>query len=132
MKNHSVKMDSLLYVPNDIYPSISKYIINKEDIYITVAGTIGNVGKIPLELDGANLTENADRIVFKSISQDWFINYLSSFVVQNQIWEATTKVGQPKLAIKRIEDFLIALPPIQEQHRIVKKLEELLSIINSL
>ena len=35
-------------------------------------------------------------------------------VVQNQIAEATTKVGQPKLAIKRIEDFLVALPPVAE------------------
>ena len=132
MKNNSVKTDSILYVPNDIYTSISKYIINKEDIYITVAGTIGAVGKIPPELDGANLTENADRIVFRLINPNWFIQYLSSFVVQNQIAEATTKVGQPKLAIKRIEDFLIALPPLEEQNRIVFKIEQLLSLTEKL
>ena len=132
MKNSSVKMDSLLYVPNDIYSSISKYIINKEDIYITVAGTIGTVGKIPPELDGSNLTENADRLVFRLIYQDWFIQYLSSSFVQNQIAEATTKVGQPKLAIKRIEDFLIALPPFAEQQRVVEKIEQLLSVIDKL
>ncbi len=130
MKNNSVKTDSLLYVPQDIYPSISKYIINKEDVYITVAGTIGSVGKIPPELDGANLTENADRIVFRIINQDWLIQYLSSSVVQNQIAEATTKVGQPKLAIKRIEDFLVALPPVAEQHRIVEKIKQIESYLN--
>ena len=130
MKNNSVKTDSLLYVPKDIYPSISKYIINKEDVYITVAGTIGSVGKIPPELDGANLTENADRIVFRIINQDWLIQYLSSSVVQNQIAEATTKVGQPKLAIKRIEDFLVALPPVAEQHRIVEKIKQIESYLN--
>ena len=125
MKNGSVLTDGLLYVPNDIFPSISRYIINKEDLYITVAGTIGAVGKIPQELDGANLTENADRLVFSFIDQDWFMQCLSSGLVQNQIADATTKVGQPKLAIKRIEELLIALPPYDEQKRIVDKIREL-------
>ena len=125
MKNGSILTDGLLYVPDDIFPSISRYIINKEDLYITVAGTIGTVGKIPPELDGANLTENADRLVFSYIDQDWFMQCLSSSLVQNQIADATTKVGQPKLAIKRIEELLIALPPYDEQKRIVDKIKEL-------
>ena len=132
MKDNSVSTDNLLYVPNDIFPTISRYIINKEDVYITVAGTIGKVGKIPPELDGANLTENADRLVFSNLDQNWLIKFLQSNVVQSQIVDATTKVGQPKLAIKRIQSLLIPLPPINEQHRIVAKIEELMSNINTL
>ena len=130
MKDGSVKTDGLLYVPEDIYPSISKYIIHKEDVYITVAGTIGAIGKIPVCLDGANLTENADRIVFRIIDQDWLIQFLSSPYIQQQIAAATTQVGQPKLAIMRIEEFLIPLPPLEEQHRIVKRIEEILPLLN--
>ena len=132
MKNNSVNMDGLLYVPEDIYPSISKYIIQKEDLYITVAGTIGSIGKIPPELDGANLTENADRLVFSNINQDWFMWFLLSSLIQNQIADATTKVGQPKLAIKRIEYFLVALPPLKEQERIACHITNSLKIINKL
>ena len=132
MKNNSVNIDGLLYVPEDIYPSISRYIIRKEDLYITVAGTIGSVGKIPPELDGANLTENADRLVFSNINQDWFMWFLLSSLIQNQIADATTKVGQPKLAIKRIEDLLVALPPLKEQERIAIHITNSLNIINKL
>lgn len=132
MKNGSVVTDNLLYVPVDIYPSISKYIIYKDDVYITVAGTIGRVGKIPKELDGANLTENADRLVFFNINQDWLIQCLNSVLVQSQIIEVTTKVGQPKLAIKRIQELVIPLPPLAEQKRIVEKLEELLAMCERL
>ena len=132
MKNESVVTDGLMYVPEDIFPTISRYIINKEDVYITVAGTIGRVGKIPVELDGANLTENADRIVFKRINQDWLIKCIGSMVVQSQILDVTTKVGQPKLAIKRIQELIIPLPPLAEQKRIVEKLEKLLPLCDGL
>lgn len=126
MKDDIVSMDNLQYVPEDIFPLISRYIIHKEDVFITVAGTIGRIGKIPPELDGANLTENADRLVLTVIDQDWLIKCLQSVIVQSQISAVTTQVGQPKLAILRIQNLLIPLPPVEEQHRIVAKIEELL------
>ena len=129
MKEGGVSTNNLLFVPDDIYPLISRYIIKKEDVFITVAGTIGRVGKIPIELDGANLTENADRLVFSIINQDWLIMILQSSLIQEQIIEATTKVGQPKLAIAKIERLLIPLPPLDEQHRIVAKTDELLPLL---
>lgn len=128
MKNRSVDAEKLLFVPEDIYPSIAQYIIHKEDVYITVAGTIGRVGKIPESVDGANLTENADRLVFSNLDQDWLIYCLTSTFVQKQIEYLTTQVAQPKLAIKRIQEFLLPLPPFAEQKRIVAKLEELLPL----
>ena len=129
MKENTVCLDKLQFVPTDIYPTISRYIINKEDVYITVAGTIGRVGTIPNELDGANLTENADRIVIDEIDQHWLVKCLLSDVIQEQIKEATTKVGQPKLAIARIEKFLIPLPPLAEQKRIVAKINEIFAML---
>lgn len=132
MKDGYVSTENLQYVPEDIFPSISKYIIHKEDVFITVAGTIGRVGKIPPELDGANLTENADRLVFSLMDQEWLIKCMQSSLVQNQIADATTKVGQPKLAIIRIQNMLIPLPPLSEQKRIVAKLEEILPLCERL
>ena len=130
MKDDRVLIDSIQFVPEDVFPGISKYIINKEDVFITVAGTIGRVGKVSKELDGANLTENADRLIFTEINQDWLIRALQSSLIQDQIINATTKVGQPKLAIARIEKFLIALPPIEEQKRIIKKLDAVIPYID--
>lgn len=132
MKNGTVLTENLLFVPEDIYPSISKYVIGKDDIYITVAGTIGCVGKIPEEIDGANLTENADKIVFSYIDKDWLIYCLSASVVQKQIYMSTTQVAQPKLAIKRIEELAIPLPNISEQKRIARIILEMNQLIDKI
>lgn len=125
MDNMTIDVENILYVPVDIYPSINKYIISKNDLYITVAGTIGRIGFIPEILDKANLTENANKIVFNNINKKWLYYTLISPFIQKQINEFTTKVGQPKLAIKRIVNLEIPIPCLEEQERIVRKIEEL-------
>lgn len=129
MKKGSILLDDIKYIPHDIYPKIKNYTISKDDIYITVAGTIGQVGLVPEELDNANLTENADKLVIYSNFKEFMYYMLSSNFIQYQIKEHTTKVGQPKLAIKRIKELIIPLPPLEEQKRIVAKIEELMPYV---
>lgn len=125
MKNGTVLNDDIHYISKDIYNKISNYTISKNDIYITCAGTIGRVGIIPVEFDGANLTENADKIIIKHINKNLLVKVLSSYIVQKQIQEVITTGCQPKLAIKKIEQLKIPLPPINEQQRIVERIESL-------
>lgn len=125
MKNGTVLNDDIHYISKDIYNKISNYTISKNDIYITCAGTIGRVGIIPVEFDGANLTENADKIIIKHINKNLLVKVLSSYIVQKQIQEVITTGCQPKLAIKKIEQLKIPLPPINEQQRIVNIIESL-------
>jgi len=132
MNDYTVELNNIKFVPEDIYCQIKNYTINKDDLYITVAGTIGKIGYIPVELDGANLTENANKIVFSNINKMWLFYVLKSPVVQQQIESMITKVGQPKLAIKRIVNILIPLPPIEEQQRIVDKIEEIFNKIDDI
>ena len=129
MKQNSVIDNDIHYVSEAIFQKIKAYTISSDDLYITVAGTIGNVGEIPNTFNNANLTENANKIVFKFISKKFLLYCLLSDFVQSQIKSCTTKVGQPKLAIIRIENLLIPLPPLKEQYRIVAKIEQLASIM---
>ncbi len=130
MKNGTVDESGIKYITDEVYSVIKNYYITKNDIYITVAGTIGRVGSIPDTLDMANLTENADKIIFEYLNKEWFINVLNSKILQWQIVQATKKVGQPKLALNRIETLLIPLPPIEEQQRIVDKINGIMPKID--
>lgn len=132
MKDETVSLDDIKYITDEIYEKIKQYFITSDDIYITVAGTIGRVGVVPRELNNANLTENADKLVFRRLDKMYLCRMLNSEVVQHQIREATTQVGQPKLAIARIQKLIVPLPPLEEQKRIVAKIEELLPYCNQL
>lgn len=124
---------SCAYISEAIFQRIKNYTISDDDIYLTVAGTIGRVGTVPNEYHGANLTENADKLILnKNINKEWFIHYLNSAICQNQISHCTTKVGQPKLAIKNIEQLLLELPPKYEQEKIASFTNLLLSEIKNL
>ena len=132
MQNGSVNLDSILYLTEETRLQIKNYTISCKDVYVTVAGTIGRVGTVPKELDGANLTENADKIVLNNngLLRDWVLCFLKSEFCQQEFKAKTTKVGQPKLAIKRIENICIPIPPLAEQKRIVAKIEALFEQID--
>lgn len=132
MKNGTISSSDTKYITEDVFQQIKKYTISKDDVYITVAGTIGRVGLVPDEFDKANLTENADKIcIYKS--DKYFVYYLlSSQEIQSQILEMVTQVGQPKLAILRIQNLTLPLPPLAEQKRIVARVDELMAKIDEM
>ncbi len=121
--NMSVNLDDIKYLTQEIQQKIKNYTISKEDVYISIAGSIGKAGTIPSVLDGANLTENAAKIVHK-INKDYLSYILNSDEVQHQIALSTKSTTQPKLALYRIEALKIKLAPLYEQKRIVEKIEE--------
>jgi type I restriction enzyme S subunit len=125
MRPGTVSLSEIKFVPVDVFPSIKRYRIFKEDIFISVAGTLGIVGKIPPELDGANLTENADRITSITCSQDYLLHVLMAPPIQNTIESLQTVGAQPKLALTRIRRFTISLPPTKvEQEAIAEALSD--------
>ena len=133
MRPGTVSLADIKFVPIEVFPSIKRYRIFKQDIFISVAGTLGIVGKIPPELDGANLTENADRITDITCSRDYLLHVLMSPLIQNTIDSLRTVGAQPKLALARIRKFDIPLPPTKaEQEAIAEALSDADALIESL
>ena len=119
-----IKQDDIKYVPRDIVDKIKNYKISKDDLFISVAGTLGIVGQVPYELDGANLTENADKLCNIQINKLYLMKVLQSNIVQSIIEAEQTKSAQPKLALTRIKEFLIPVPSDIEQVKIASILME--------
>ena len=125
-----IKQDDIKYVPRDIVDKIKNYKISKDDLFISVAGTLGIVGQVPDELDGANLTENADKLCNIQINKLYLMKVLQSNIIQSIIEAEQTKSAQPKLALTRIKEFLIPVPSDIEQVKIASILVEVDEKIN--
>ena len=124
MVNGSIDDSNLKYVSEEIQPYIKNYTISKDDLYVTIAGTIGSFGSIPDKLHNAQLTENAAKITLLDFNENdkiFLKYYLSSNNIKAQInKEIGIGGGVPKLALHRIENFIVFLPDLAEQQKIAK------------
>ena len=130
MKNQTILLDDLKYIDFDVHEEIKNYIIRADDLYLTIAGTIGSVGCIPESLDGMHLTENAARLTNIRCSKKYLLYALLSTPSQEHFSFRFHQVAQPKLSIETVSSTTIYLPPIKEQERIVSKVEKLIRIVD--
>ena len=98
---------------------------------MTIAGTIGDVGLVPAELDGANLTENAAKLTDIKCSKQYLMYVLMSSIAQDHFCSRFHQVAQPKLSLETASSTLIPLPPYREQLRIAEELDRWLGVVVS-
>jgi len=132
MKNGTIVDDQLKYITDDVYEHISRYLISKDDVYVTIAGTIGASGIVPEKFNNMNLTENAAKLFEIGIDKHYLVQAINSQVIQDQFAEKTNQMAQPKLALERIATTVFPLPPLAEQQRIVAKVDELMALCDEL
>lgn len=129
----TIDLSGIKYISKEIHEQIKRYVISKDDLYISIAGTIGKTGFVPSELDGANLTENAAKLVIKD-KQQLDLSYLYLFTLTSdfsaQAGLATKTVAQPKLALTRLSKIEIPICSLEEQKSLVSTIEALKSKIH--
>jgi type I restriction enzyme S subunit len=121
IKNGEVTSREMEFVTPEVRKKISRYTVDEGDVCITVVGAnIGDVGIVPASLHKASLTENANKLLIKDnkkLNNHYLAHYLMSGYVQQQIASRIRAAGVPKLAIFRIEQMLLLVPPIEHQDK---------------
>ncbi|MEZ9478348.1 restriction endonuclease subunit S [Vibrio splendidus] len=127
----TVGLTKIKYIDEYTHSYIKNYTISQDDLYISIAGTIGLVGQIPSELNNANLTENAAKISgLVGVDKRYLSYVLSSEIGVSQFNDKITSSGQPKLALFRIRECEFPLTPLNEQIRIANKLDSILAKVD--
>lgn len=133
LKNGTVAFNDLQYLKPQVYEKIKKYIVKENDVYITIVGAcIGDVGIIPKEVNGANLTENAAKITNLKCNAKFLSIQLSISSVQKQIKGKIASATLGKLSLQNIKNIQIKMPTIEEQQKIVNILDKLLAKYNKI
>ncbi len=131
--NQSVNQSDLKFISDATRQQIARYTISSADVYISIAGTIGLMGTVPESLNGANLTENAAKLVPDSsrIDKRFLAIIGSTGLVQEQIRSLTHAVGVPKLALARIKILRIPIPPLGVQRAIAAEIDSEQDLVNT-
>ena len=103
--------NGLEYVPDELFPSISRYIVQPNDVILSIVGTIGALSIVDAHYNMASLTENCVKLHGLDRLDALFLYYcLSSPKGQQEIHRGTVGAVQPKLPIYNIEKINVFWP----------------------
>ena len=132
MKDETISEDNLVYISDSIFNLIKNYTVSKEDLYVTVAGTIGRCGNVPDNFDGMNLTENADKLTNLIVNKEWVLTVLTSKYAIDAMNYKAHQVAQPKLSIETLGTIFIPIPPKNEIRKILSIIKDSKALLSNL
>lgn len=104
--------DQFQYIDEETHSAISRYIVNTDDILISIVGTIGLLGKVHLSLNKSNLTENCVKLTdVHTVTSDYLYYTLCYKKQIKEIELLTVGAVQAKLPMYNIQSMRILVPP---------------------
>lgn len=135
IKDNSIMWENVPYcdISNNL---LSKYVLNENDILFARTG--GTVGKsvivkdmpqdVPYVFAGYLIRSNYN----KRINCKFLKFFMESPLYWNQLKEETIGSAQPNCNGQKLSNMILPLPPIEEQQRIVDKIEKLFTKIDEM
>ena len=125
--------DNLLCLSDNQYEKLGNGKLICGDIVVCIRGSLGKHGRYPFEKGAIASSLVIMRLMSRiPVLDDFLMFYLDSPLFFCEIKRYDNGTAQPNLAAKSLAQFLIPLPPLAEQKRIVAKLEELLPLCERL
>lgn len=126
-----IEDDNLLCLSEQQYEKLGNGKLVRDDIVVCIRGSLGKHGRYPFD-KGAIASSLVILRLFinESITAKFLMMYLDTPLFFTEIRRYDNGTAQPNLAAKSLEMFLLPLPPLSEQKRIVAKIEELLPYID--
>ena len=141
LKDGGISLEQARFLdPTTIDKWSDVYKLKTGDILVnsTGTGTVGRtrlfnekcLGKYPFVVPDSHVSVIR---TFEDISSEYIYAYISSDTMQGYIFDNLAgSTNQKELYIGILENMLVLLPPIQEQHRIVTRIEELFAQLDKI
>lgn len=120
------------YVNEKKFKELKRFELKSGDVIMTCAGTIGRLAVAPENIERGiiNSALLKIRLEKKIINQQYFMYLMKSPLVQSSIQsEARGSAMNNLKSVKSLKAILLPIPPLNEQKRIIVKIEELFSTI---
>ncbi|VTU08916.1 type I restriction-modification system subunit S [Actinobacillus indolicus] len=129
--NGNLDFSNVKFISREDHLAISlRSKVNVGDILFAMIGSIGNPVLVKKELEFSIKNVALFKPYIKQTNMD-YIFYVLSFY-QNEMKNVASGGVQSFISLSFLREFIIPLPPLNEQHRIVAKIEQLLSNLQKL
>jgi len=108
--------------------------LKEGDILFSIAGALGRTAIVCKEILPANTNQAIAIIRLKNsnlISKEFLLKALASDSILNQVRNTKAGVAQLNLSLTQLKEFLIPLPPLPIQQKIVAKLDAIFTEIDN-
>ena len=130
-KGKEFSLDTDYYIPMNIAKDFPKILLDGKSILLSIVGaSIGNVGLYTLTDLGMIGGAICKVQLINDLLYDYLYYYLQSPLGQNEIRKNYKATAQGTITVQDVREIIIKIPPIEEQHRIVAKIEELLPYVD--
>ncbi|EME7094040.1 restriction endonuclease subunit S, partial [Enterococcus faecium] len=102
------------------------------DLLITTEAPMGNIAKNTFVEEIAIAQRTIALKPYRTVYREFFLYYLQSYIFQKQLSINSTGTTVKGIKAAKLKNILVSLPPIEEQQRIVAKLEELFALIDTI
>ncbi len=122
--------DNLLCLSDSQYEKLGNGKLIQNDIVVCIRGSLGKHGRYPFSKGAIASSLVIMRPIFENEQLAQFLMlYLDTPLFFSEIRRFDNGTAQPNLAANSLEQFVLPLPPLAEQKRIVAKIEEFLPLI---
>lgn len=121
-------LKGVAFISDTTHEKMKSTKVQAEDLLLNITGgSIGRCCIVPKEFEIGNINQHVAIIRAVNVFSGYFIHkVICSLYFQNMIFEVQTGAGREGLPKNKMDNILIAFPPLEEQKEIVKKVEILL------
>jgi type I restriction enzyme S subunit len=129
-----IAFDNVKYISEEQHADLCQRCCPEHgDILLTKVGTTGIAVPIDTERQFSIFVSLALlKFSKQNLSQKYLCHLINSPFVRQQSAENTQGIGNQNLVLRLINDFVLPIPPLTEQHRIVAKVNELMALCDQL
>ena len=109
--------------------------LKDKDFICLLRGSVGKWAEFTIDNEWTTGFINAQMVIIRLLDlvlSNWFKIYLNSPLFIEQVSKVTTGSAVAQMSAKDLSNFIILIPPLAEQQRIVTKVEELMQIVDKL
>ena len=133
-RNHFINKN-IHYVTKEKSEQLNRHSFSKNDVVITKLGIpVGKACLVPEYLENGIIVADIlrMRVVDEFVSRKFLMYMINSEIIVKQFTHHTSGTTRPRVNLTKFRNFDISLPPLNEQKRIVSKIESIFGNIDTL